>query len=93
MNMPNSTPLRVTPTTSDHKRGTVSDRVAHGAPWVITIGDTNRDISGHSTKKSALKMAEMKARDGNRPGVVVEKRDGSFQKFVPNDNYWKEARW
>lgn len=64
-----------------------------GDHWLVTVGNSTQAIERFNRKHLATGYAENKAIRAKRPGAVVEERDGSYQKFIENEAYWKRGYW
>lgn len=53
--------------------------------WAISQGNHGVWVYGYDTKQEAIQSAKDGVSGTPRIGVVVLKRDGSYQRFIPND--------
>lgn len=73
-----------------------------GSEWWVRLGSQSGSVTTFDTKSEAVSFAEFKAESEKRPGVVVKKMGNKtpfrparpeYQKFIPNDAYWKRGYW
>lgn len=57
--------------------------------WLVTYGWQEPITGSYPTKEEAIETAKDEASIDTLPGVVVLKKSGGFDRFIPNRNYWK----